>query len=350
MNSLKSMYIEITSKCNMNCPYCYNDSTCSGDYLSKNLFFDLINQGVENSLSEITISGGEPFLYKDIDELIKYANKNHIRARIITNLTIVNIDNAIEILRHGNFFQLTLDSTVEEENDKIRGKNTFKKTLELLERAKLLGLSKQIVLRMNLSKSNVNRIQSFINLAINYNIKHITIAFIANSGRGSDYKLAYNYNESLFEMIGIMEKLKSLSSQYKDIIDINYNNLEEQRSCPLFNNSDIEVNPRIDAKGNVFFCGYFFGDENILGNINNQKLLEIINSNQFYLFKQKVQSRKNNKKCETCIFNKLCCCGCPAVSYMNTNNIYDIDTQCKMIKYFMKNKIKEKIAMEIKDE
>lgn len=152
MNKLKSVYIEITSKCNMNCPYCYNNSTFEGTFLSKEKFFDLIDQCKNNKIPEITISGGEPFLHPNIIDFIKYANDKHIYVRIISNLSMVNLDVAIEILKHGNFFQLTLDSTDEYENDSIRGKGCYQKVVNLLECAKNNNLTKRIVLRMNLGK------------------------------------------------------------------------------------------------------------------------------------------------------------------------------------------------------
>ncbi len=342
MNKLKSMYIEVTSVCNMNCPYCYNNSGCKGTYLDKKYVFDLIDQCYKNKISEITISGGEPFLHPNIMDFIKYANNKQIHVRIISNLSTIKTDTAIEILKHGNYFQLTLDSTDEKENDSIRGKGCYKKIIELLEKAKKVNLSKRIVLRMNLSKKNVNKIDSFINLSIFYGVKHVSIAFIANCGRGQEYEYAFSYQHTLSEMIGIMEKLKVLSIKLKETIDISYNNLEEQRSCPLFNLGDIEINPRIDPNGNVFFCGYFFGEENSLGNISNNSVDEIINSKDFHCFKEKVQKRKQNNKCEVCLFNKICSCGCPAISFMNTNNIFNIDNQCKMIKYFIKNNFRKK--------
>lgn len=341
MNKLKSMYIEITSKCNMNCPYCYNDSKCKGTFLNKEYVLDLINQCHNNKISEITISGGEPFLHPDIMDFIKYANNKQIHVRIISNLSTIKSETAIEILKHGNYFQLTLDSTDENENDSIRGKGCYKKIIKLLEDAKNNNLSKNIVLRMNLSKKNVDKIHSFIDLSIFYGIKHVSISFIANCGRGHNYEHAFSYQNTLPQMVKIMEDLKTLSFKLKETLDISYNDLEKQRSCPLFNLGDIEINPRIDPNGDVFFCGYFFGKENILGNISNNSVNEIINSTKFYSFKEKVQKRKQNNKCEICAFNKICSCGCPAISFMNTNNILDIDTQCKMIKYFIKNKFKQ---------
>lgn len=342
MNKLKSVYVEITSKCNIKCPYCYNNSSGTGVFLKKDVIFSLIDQCFENNISEITISGGEPFLHPDIFNIIQYANEKHILVRIITNLSLISLETALSVLKSKNYFQLTIDSIDEFENDLTRGKGCFKKIMDLLQKAKDEGLSKRIVLRMNVGKNNIQRIDPFINLAIKYGIKHTSIAFIANCGRGSDYKYSLSYDESLNEMINVMTHLKQKAEDLKDIIDIAYNNLEEQRSCPIFNNNDIEINPRIDSSGNVFFCGYFFGNENIIGNVYKDNIANIINSKELKSFNMRVRKRKENQKCKQCVFNKVCCGGCPAISYINTLDILNVDTQCKMIKYFLKNKIKER--------
>ncbi len=342
MNKLKSLYIEITSKCNMNCPYCYNDSSSKGIFLDKDKVFNLINQCKLNKISEITISGGEPFLHPNIIDFIEYANSKQIKVRIISNLSVVSFEDSVKILKNGNFFQLTLDSTNEKENDSIRGIGCYQKIVKLLQYAKNNKLSKRISLRMNLGKNNVHRIQSFIDFAISFGIKHISIAFIANCGRGYEYEYAFNYKDSLPEMVSIMENLKMLSNKFDNIIDISYNNLEKQRSCPLFCRGDLEINPRVSPNGDVFFCSYFFDERNSIGNIYKNTIMQIINSKELENFRQTIQQRKNNEKCNVCAFKRMCSGGCPAISFMNTKDILDISTQCKMIKYFIKNEIKQK--------
>lgn len=324
----------------MNCPYCYNNSSFNGTFLNKEKILNIIDQCFRVKIREITISGGEPFLHPNIYEIIDYANSKNIKVRIITNLSLVRLEDGLKILKAGNYFQLTLDSTDKIQNDGLRGLGTFDRTVSFLEAANKEGISKQIVLRMNLSKLNLDKVVDFINLSLKFKIKHISVAFIANCGRGKNYEYAFSYNKDLNQMIEIMQKLKKFSSELKEKIDINYNNLEDQVSCPIFTKGSISLNPRIDPVGDVFFCGYFFGKENALGNVFDKELEEIINSSTFQKFCEKVRERKNNKRCDSCLYNKVCSCGCPAISYMNSDNILDIDTQCSMIKTFMKNRIK----------
>lgn len=326
----------------MNCPYCYNDSSSKGIFLNKDSVFDLINQCELNKISEITISGGEPFLHPNVMDFIEYANSKQIKVRIISNLSVVSFEDSVKILKQGNFFQLTLDSTNEIENDSIRGRGCYQKIVNLLQYAKNNNLTKRILLRMNLGKNNVHRIKSFIDFSISFGIKHISIAFIANCGRGHEYDYAFNYKDSLPEMVSIMENLKMLSNKFDNIIDISYNNLEKQRSCPLFSRGDLEINPRVSPNGDVFFCSYFFDESNSIGNIYKNTINQIINSKELENFRITIQQRMNNEKCKVCAFKRMCSGGCPAVSFMNTNNILDVSTQCKMIKYFIKNEIKQK--------
>ena len=340
MQLLSGVYLEITNKCNRCCPYCYNDSGARQQFLDKNLIFKVIDECRQNKIDQITVSGGEPFLHPDINEIIDYANANKISVKIISNLSLVTTTEVINFLNSGNFVQVTLDSTNKTKNDFTRGEGSYDSIIDLLEEAKDT-CSSSIFLRMNLYKSNIEDIQNFIDFAIKYNIKHVAIAFLAKSGRGNDFPLIYDYNDSMLEMSKIVDDLKNKKEYYKNELDISYSNLEDQRGCAIFNVGDLNVVPRIDPFGDVFFCSYFFGSENILGNIHSNSLLKILNSKKMNDFINKIRKRRENEDCIKCAFNKICLCGCPAVSFMHSNNTQYKDDQCNLIKFFLKNKLKE---------
>lgn len=341
LNKLSGVYVELTNKCNKFCPYCYNDSGDKCTYLDMNSILKIIDECKLNHIDQITLSGGEPYLHPNIHYIIQYANKKNILIKVITNLSLITINETIEFLKNGNFIQLTLDSPHEEKNDKTRGVGSYAKIIQLLKRTKKMKINENIYIRMNLYKDNVQDIQDFINLCLNYKIKHVAITFLAKSGRGSSFSLAYNFNQSMNEVVNIVNFLKQKKEEYDKVVDISYSNLEDQRGCVIFRRNNLKVVPRIDPDGNVYFCSYFFGNENILGNIKSSTLSEIINSDKMSSFINKVITRVKNDDCTSCSFNKICLCGCPAVSYMNTNNIYNKEDQCKLIKNFIKNSLKE---------
>lgn len=192
---------------------------------------------------------------------------------------------------------------------------------------------------MNLGKSNINEVSAFIEFAKSYGINQAATLLIAKIGRGKDYPDAFDYKESILEIAEIVEELKSKQEEEKGEIDFAFSNLDEQRGCAIFGSGPLKCVPRVTPSGDVFFCSYFFGEENVLGNIKNQSLMDILESKTSKKFIELVRLRKNNQKCSKCLFSDFCMCGCPAVSYMHTENLFETSDQCEMIKYFIKKQI-----------
>ena len=91
-------------------------------------------------------------MHPNIKNFIKYANSLKIFVKIITNLTLISVNDVVALLKKGNSIQITLDSPNEKNNDFTRGYGSFNKTLKLLNKVKDSNLTDKIFLRMNLHK------------------------------------------------------------------------------------------------------------------------------------------------------------------------------------------------------
>jgi len=98
MPKISRIAFTLWSKCNGNCGYCFNkvrkqnafqlqDNQC----ITFNEFKEILKQAIPFGLSEIELSGGEPFLFPDlIFAMIKYANSFGIKTGIFSNGTLLN--------------------------------------------------------------------------------------------------------------------------------------------------------------------------------------------------------------------------------------------------------------------
>jgi len=88
----------------------------------------------KEDLEEIYLTGGEPLLHRDINNIIRHCIK-YADVNLLTNGTLINdkkgrflrqieIDSDYEII-----FRISLDHYKEYKNDEIRGKGSYKKTL-----------------------------------------------------------------------------------------------------------------------------------------------------------------------------------------------------------------------------
>lgn len=87
------MHIDITKRCNFRCLHCYHTFD---DYDNKDLTYEEIDEmfKILNELGvfKVTLSGGEPFLRKDIFKILKLGSKYHFIFEIFTNGSLLSED------------------------------------------------------------------------------------------------------------------------------------------------------------------------------------------------------------------------------------------------------------------
>jgi MoaA/NifB/PqqE/SkfB family radical SAM enzyme len=137
------------------------------------------------SLREINITGGEPFLRDDIDEVVKYIKKACMNARIVISSNgylsdrieskmrrILNIDSNVAL-------RISIDGP-EYVHNKIRGiDNAFQRALESIIRAKKIGV-RDIGIAMTISNLNVEKICEVFNISEGLNVQ-FTISVTSSS-------------------------------------------------------------------------------------------------------------------------------------------------------------------------
>jgi len=97
-------WIEVTDVCNLDCPGCFRKKNVTGHRP-----FDEIKKEIQQcreqlNCSRICISGGEPLLYPEIIETVKYIASLKMKSILLTNGETLNID-LIRELRKAGLFQ-----------------------------------------------------------------------------------------------------------------------------------------------------------------------------------------------------------------------------------------------------
>lgn len=122
----------MTAKCNLRCKHCYN-TEYSMEELSTNNIKKIIEQS-KKYVEVYQILGGEPFLRKDIWEIMDYLTIKNANFTIITNGTLLD-ENKIRRLFTTNLKEIviSIESTNQKINDNIRGKGTYDSVINFLE-------------------------------------------------------------------------------------------------------------------------------------------------------------------------------------------------------------------------
>ena len=129
----KNVVFELLYHCNLSCKMCYLRLEEVQRHLKPKKILDTLE--VKKIIDKIpkfvsiSFTGGEPFLRKDIFEILSYAAAKH-RVGVISNLILLNKAEAEKLLTLNlNSLMFSLDGD-EKHNDKIREKGNFQKTFQ----------------------------------------------------------------------------------------------------------------------------------------------------------------------------------------------------------------------------
>lgn len=133
-----SYLISPTMHCNLRCVGCYAANYSVQSDLDIGVIDRVIAEGKELGIYFVTILGGEPFIRKDMWDV--YRRHNDILFQVFTNATLID-DEAAKRLGHlGNVFPIISIEGFEEETDARRGKGTFQKIMEAMDRLRKAGV------------------------------------------------------------------------------------------------------------------------------------------------------------------------------------------------------------------
>ncbi len=187
--------IEITEKCNLQCPVCFADSKNGAS-----LPFDRVKKMIdlyvkcEGAPEVLQISGGEPTIHPDIINILKYAGSKGIKYPMLnTNgIKLADIDFANKILHTMDdrdsligrpLIYLQFDGVTEETYIALRGRPLLELKLKALENCRNLGMNVALVPTV-VKGINDHEIGRIIDLALSdNNIKTVNFQPATLTGR-----------------------------------------------------------------------------------------------------------------------------------------------------------------------
>lgn len=173
--TIKSLRLSITDRCNLNCIYCHNEgSTGSNNELSVQTISNIIHVAVKFGINRLKISGGEPLLRKDLEEILK--SLPPLQDISLTTNGVFLKERASSLKKAGlNRVNISLDSLNENSYNFITKCNngTIYKVISGIKEAVNVGLT-PIKLNMVLLKGiNESQIEDMLNLTRRFNGKVI---------------------------------------------------------------------------------------------------------------------------------------------------------------------------------
>lgn len=144
----------ITSQCNLNCMFCFNDKTVRNVDLYNRFSFNSIASILKSiGVQKVDISGGEPLLFKGLDDAVEACAFNKIFLTITTNGSGSIENNKWLIDNWGRFCRIivSIDGLMEEHNFLRQNSLAFANAINLCKSLKSSGCN---CLRINTVVTN----------------------------------------------------------------------------------------------------------------------------------------------------------------------------------------------------
>ena len=125
---LKSVYLNVTTNCNLQCVYCYAaDREHCHEQLSGLQYQSLFADIASSFGRKITVhfTGGEPLLHPEILHLAELAKQNGFGTYLLTNGTQISAQNVRKIADLFDHIKISLDGASAQANDVSRGNGSY---------------------------------------------------------------------------------------------------------------------------------------------------------------------------------------------------------------------------------
>jgi len=327
----KEFILFLTYKCNLSCDMCTQYGGKFKKYNSNELTIDEWESFIEDVSiikPEITLIGGEPLLYKDIDKLLYILASNGCHTKLVTNGYYLK-DHIKHIMDTDTDLIISIDGTSKTHNVIRHSEDSFEKIIESLELIDILKKkypSFKILTNSVLLPDNIEDIHNLLQCIMKYNPSKITF----QHPQYSSQKLNELTNSHWNKYLNAVYKTKLLTKKYylydklyvnivKSIIKLIKNNDQHSNRINIFpdlQEDELDLyyseeghlslfsdcictkpwfKPYIDPSGDLLICM-----EKSIGNIKKDNFWDIWNNADAQKFRSSLLKNGRFPICTRC--------------------------------------------------
>lgn len=310
---ITNIMIEVTYNCSEQCIHCYNvgaardNINASNRNKTKSLtlseYKDIINQFYERGLVKVCVTGGDPFSYPHIWELLEYLYEKDIAIDVYTNgISVVGQENRLSLL-FPRLIGVSLYSGDKNIHDSItRRVGSWDRTNSFIKQ--LSELAVPLILKCCIMKPNAYSYHTVLDIGKRLGIPVQFDINVTDSVDGDKY-----VSENLRIPLEILEIILC-----DPIISLSIISTVQQKKFPTLTTKQLDVSPCmaghnsfcVTPDGNLIPCCAF---HYILGNLRHESLTSILKYSKELKYWRGVRITDLDEcgRHPYCAFCSLCC-------------------------------------------
>lgn len=333
--NLEEVKIEVTHNCPLACVHCSSSATPSNTKeMSKEKCIEIINDSILMGVKKIAFSGGEPLVWKYIEDAVEVASKGNIDVAIYTTGNISDIDKKFSVLKERGLRKsiFSIYSPVEKEHEYItRRTGSFELTRKAIISANKIGIKTEI--HFVAMSSNYKLLNSVAEFGKDIGVSDVSVLRFVPQGRGALIVDGILNKYQNVELKKIISDLRSKGYNIRTGSPYNFLMLNENPECLSAINKVI-----IDPELNLYPCDAFKNilSEEIVGSCNYSSL-ENSSLNECWQYSEYFKAIRNylgtefSEPCFSCSMLKKCLSGCLAQKVLKNGTLQKDKDPCCII-------------------
>ncbi|MGC8927836.1 MAG: radical SAM protein [Myxococcota bacterium] len=331
-DTLLSLHFDITYRCPLRCIHCYIDHRRMQE-LSLNEIDRILHNARTLNVLFVTYSGGEVFLRKDFEKILRITKRLGFSIKIITSGYLIK-EREVEILRENDVLNVgvslySLDPSIHDSITQVRG--SFEKTMNAIEL--LYRNNINIIIKTSIMRGNYSNYIDILKWTKKFNGKIIAqydmVITPTMSKRGGVRELNIPFEEKkrLFKEIGRIEKIK----------EVKIDEMESERQASI--NKDAVTcyagitGLYIAPDGKLFPCVEW---NELLGDLRRESLIDIWRNSEKLRWIKSLRIT-DYKQCFSCKYLGVCSI-CPGLNLRDTDNIFKpSELACQRARMYYEN-------------
>jgi SynChlorMet cassette radical SAM/SPASM protein ScmE len=334
MRMPRSIDLNITTRCNLRCSYCSHFGSAGeveGD-LPTEEWVRFIQEMGRAAVMDVCLSGGEPFLRQDLEQIISAIVANRMRYSILSNGTLINNEMASFLAKTGrcNAVQISLDGSAPKTHDTCRGQGTFQRAFCGLENLREHAIP--VTVRVTIHRYNLEDLENIAHLLLD-ELRLPSFSTNSASHMGLCRQNAQNLQLTAAERTKVMDELVSLNQRYQNRITGTAGPLAEARLWAEMEKARLDGKRSLPGRGYLLACGGVMSKMAVrsdgalvpcshlshleLGHINRDDFLSIWQDHPALgRLRQRTRTPLSDFEfCRQCAYVPYCTGNCPALAY-----------------------------------
>ena len=334
------LQFHITGRCNLKCKHCYRTEG-NVEPLGFDDIVNIIEQykellqkynqcyGIKRK-GHINITGGEPFIRRDIKDILRYLHKNRrfFTFGILSNGSFIDED-MIKVLKESevSFIQLSLDGT-REIHDDLRAAGDYDRVLKTADFLQKNGIRAYISFTAN--KKNYGNLPEIAKECRKRKLSKLWSDCMVPIGTGEELSELEITSTDFPEYAKALKKAQGnfLTKKFHPKTVVSANRALQFLYCDgdIYSCSAGDSLVTVDEFGNIMPCRRM---PIICGNVFESTMLKVFSEHETF---KELRTKPIPKECAECVYASFCRGGAKCRSYAKYGSYFRADPACPLAK------------------